>query len=157
MEIAMSTRQNTAYCGIYCPDCIHFRNRYSHMARELEDHLKEIEFDRYAEISSPFGQGLSNWKQFAEVLHELAGTQCNNPCRPGDGCSGKPCKIMLCCQQKGFEGCWECPDTSGCDKFDFLEPRCGQMPRKNIEKIKKHGMENWIENRHHFYIWQKNR
>lgn len=151
----MSAKDKTAYCGIYCPDCIHFQNEYSSIAEKLENHLKKNEFDKYAEIDSPFGEGFKNWKQFAEVLNTLANTKCNTPCRPGGGCSGKPCKIMECCQEKGFEGCWECSELGDCEKFDFLEPRCGQMPKNNIREIQKSGLKNWTEKRHNFYIWQK--
>ncbi|WP_027721024.1 DUF3795 domain-containing protein [Maridesulfovibrio zosterae] len=148
-------KDRTAYCGIYCPDCIHFKNDYSKLAKKLEDHLKDIEFDKYAEIDSPFGKGFKNWKKFSEVLATLANTKCNIPCRPGGGCSGVPCKIMNCCLEKNYEGCWECSDYEGCEKFDFLEPRCGQMPKSNIHEIKKNGMDCWPGRRHKFYIWQK--
>ncbi len=62
---------------------------------------------------------------------------------------------MECCQEKGFEGCWECSELDDCEKFDFLEPRCGQMPKNNIREIQKSGLKNWTEKRHNFYIWQK--
>lgn len=151
----MNAKDKTAYCGIYCPDCIHLHNQYSTLSQELLTHLKKIEFDKYASIESPFGAKFTHWDKFSTVLHKLASTQCENPCRPGGGCSGTACKIMMCCQEKEFEGCWECNDVEQCDKFDFLEPRCGQMPKNNILKIKTHGIENWTDKRANFYIWQK--
>ena len=151
----MEVKDQTAYCGIYCPDCIHLHNKYSGLASELKEHLQEIGFDKYASINSPFGEEFTHWDEFSTVLHKLSTTQCESPCRPGGGCSGKPCKIMECCQEKDFAGCWECNDVEQCDKFDFLEPRCGDMPKRNIREIKKHGMENWADKRANFYIWQK--
>jgi len=151
----MEIEDKTAYCGIYCPDCIHLHNTYSILARNLQTHLREIGFEQYAAIESPFGQGFRYWNEFAKVLETLATTQCSRPCRPGGGCSGKPCGIMRCCREKGYPGCWECDELDACDKFGFLAPRCGDMPKNNLREIKKHGLENWEDRRHRFYIWQK--
>lgn len=151
----MTSKENTAYCGIYCPDCIHYQNKYNELAHDLEKHLMEINFADYAKIESPFGQGFSPWNEFSKILNTLANTKCNIPCRSGGGCSGKPCEIMECCMKKGFEGCWDCSEIKECKKFVFLEPRCGEMPKKNIQEIKIHGIENWTSKRHNFYIWQK--
>ncbi|WP_156921705.1 DUF3795 domain-containing protein [Desulfovibrio inopinatus] len=151
----MTTKNNTAYCGIYCPDCLHLHNQYSTLARQLEEHLVALGFDKYASIESPFGQGFRHWQEFADVLHTLATTQCERPCRSGGGCSGKPCAIMECCLDKGFEGCWECDGLDDCDKFDFLSPRCGSMPKDNLREIQQHGLDGWESRRHPFYVWQK--
>ncbi|SDL08742.1 Protein of unknown function [Maridesulfovibrio ferrireducens] len=151
----MKSKKNTACCGIYCPDCIHYKNKYSVYALLLKEHLIEINFDKYAKIKSPFGEQFQKYDEFEEVLNALAGTECNWACRVGGGCSGVPCKIMECCFSNEYEGCWDCPEVEGCDKFDFLAPRCGQMPKNNIRKIQKFGLQHWIEHRDNFYIWQK--
>ena len=151
----MDSQHETAYCGIYCPDCIHYKNKYSIYARQLKNELENIEFDKYAEIDSPFGAQFKKYKEFREVLDALSDTQCDKTCRVGGGCSGNPCKIMECCLSKKYEGCWECNETDECEKFDFLQPRCGKMPKNNIEKIRKNGIKNWIELRDKFYIWQR--
>ena len=151
----MDSKNETAYCGIYCPDCIHFKNRYSEYAHQLKNELEEIEFDQYAAIDSPFGTQFREYDAFKNVLNALAETQCNKTCRVGGGCSGIPCKIMECCVSRNYEGCWECDESDGCEKFDFLQPRCGEMPKNNIRKIKKYGIQNWAELRDKFYIWQK--
>ncbi len=151
----MEVKDQTAYCGIYCKDCIHLNNEYSELAKGLQKHLKEIEFDKYAAIDSEFGKEFKPWDKFSIVLSKLSDTQCEKPCRSGGGCSGKPCKIMECCQDKNFAGCWECSDIEQCDKFDFLEPRCGDMPKMNIREIRKYGIDNWVDKRANFYIWQK--
>lgn len=151
----MNPKDATAYCGIYCLDCIHFRNRYSEYARQLKDELEQIEFDQYAAIDSPFGAQFGKYDAFKEVLKVLAETQCDKTCRVGGGCSGTPCEIMECCVSRNYEGCWECSETDECDKFDFLQPRCGEMPKNNIRKIHKHDIQNWADMRDKFYIWQK--
>ena len=151
----MGIKDKTAYCGIYCPDCIHLHNAYSGKARDLQKTLNEIEFGQYASIDSPFGLEFKHWDEFAQMLNALANTQCENPCRPGGGCSGKPCEIMECCQNKGFAGCWECSEMESCDKFNFLGPRCGDTPKKNLREIKVHGLDSFADKRHNFYVWQK--
>lgn len=152
----MDPQNGTAYCGIYCPDCIRYKNKYSKHASQLKAELKKIEFDKYAEIDTPFGANFRKYEKFTEVLNELVQSQCGNPCRAGGGCSGNPCKIMDCCISKSFEGCWECTELEECGKFDILQPRCGETPKNNIRMIKKHGIRNWVNQRGKFYIWQNN-
>ena len=40
----------TAYCGLYCGDCVRYRSKASDLARELINELKNTEFDKYAEL-----------------------------------------------------------------------------------------------------------
>jgi len=145
----------TAYCGIYCPECIRYANRFEAHARHLKEELEKVAFHKYAAVDSPFGANFSHYTEFSDVLDGLAESGCQKPCRVGGGCSGTPCKIMECCLSKGFEGCWECDEVDGCDKFDLIEPRCGEMPKNNIRAIKKHGIQDWIAFRSPFYIWQQ--
>lgn len=151
----MSDKENTAACGIYCPDCIWLRNKLSPLAAELLTELERVGFDKYAGIKSPFGSPLRGFEQCRGVLGFVAGMQCAQPCRTGGGCSGKPCDIMKCCQEKGFEGCWLCQDYQDCEKFTVLLPRCGKMPRHNLDRIAKLGVEKWSDARMPFYIWQQ--
>jgi len=124
-------------------------------ARQLKKELEDIEFDKYAEIDSPFGAQFKKYTEFRKILDALSKTQCDKTCRVGGDCSGDACKIMECCLSKRYEGCWECSELDECEKFDFLQPRCGDMPKDNIRKIRKHGIKNWIELRDKFYIWQR--
>ncbi|MTI79641.1 MAG: DUF3795 domain-containing protein [Firmicutes bacterium] len=143
----------TAHCGIYCGDCIHYKNKHSKLASDLKRELERVGFDKYADIKSPFGEDLRYYKEFISVLNSLANHYCNDPCRTGNGCSSTTCKIIKCCQSKKIIGCWECRQIDSCEKFEFLEPRCGNMPKNNLKKIKKFGLDNWIEYRDQFYIW----
>ncbi|VFQ45788.1 DUF3795 domain-containing protein [Desulfoluna butyratoxydans] len=145
----------TAYCGIYCPDCIRYHNRFEAHAQHLKEELEKVAFHKYAAVDSPFGASFSHYNEFSEVLDALAESGCKKPCRVGGGCSGTPCKIMECCLSRKYEGCWECDEVDACDKFDLLEPRCGEMPKKNIRTIKQHGPQDWIAFREPFYIWQQ--
>jgi hypothetical protein len=62
---------------------------------------------------------------------------------------------MECCVSRGYEGCWECTELEECNKFKILETLCGEMPKNNVRKIKEHGIQNWVNLRDKFYIWQK--
>ena len=143
----------TACCGIYCGDCIHYKNNHSKLASHLKNELDAVGFNKYAEIESPFGDDFKNYKEFIKVLDALVKNYCNNPCRVGNGCSSIPCEIFKCCQENGLKGCWECIRVDSCKKFSFLEPRCGNMPKNNLKKIKKFGIDNWLEHRDKFYVW----
>ena len=150
----MNPQNESAYCGIFCPDCIRYKNKYTEHASQLKAELEEVKFDKYAEIDTPFGANFRKYEEFSEVLNELVKSQCDNPCRVGGGCSGNPCKIMECCISKHFEGCWECSELDDCDKFDILTPRCGETPKNNVKLIKQHGIQNWVPLKGKFYIWK---
>jgi len=151
----MNPLEKTAYCGIFCPDCIRYKNEYSDCASQLKSRLMNVEFEKYAKVDTPFGANFNKYDVFMEVLDALSSAQCSNPCRVGGGCSGEQCEIMKCCLSRGFDGCWDCGEVAGCDKFTILAPRCGEMPKNNILKIKKHGMNDWAAFRDNFYIWQE--
>ncbi len=151
----MNIRYKTAYCGIYCPDCILYQNEYSPVAAQLKELLSNTEMRDYAAVASPFGTDFKDYPAFEKILGALAEVQCEKTCRVGGGCSGTPCEIMKCCYSKGFGGCWECEDVEECDKFDFLTPRCGDMPKNNIRTIKVRGIKYWEKDRDKFYVWQK--
>jgi len=117
--------------------------------------LKRVDFERYSSIKSPFGVELEYHEEFLSVLNFIAKNNCSQPCRKGGGCGGHPCKIMKCAEGKKIECCWQCEKIEDCDKFDILEPRCGDTPKQNLKKIKKLGYEDWIKERGPFYIWQQ--
>ncbi len=145
----------TACCGVYCADCMWYRNNFSNFADELMDKLEQVNFERYASVKSPFGTELEYYREFIDILKFIARNDCTEPCRTGNGCGGNPCKIMKCAEEKNYEGCWECADFKECKKFDILTPRCGDTPYKNLLKIMELGIDNWVEERGPYYIWQK--
>jgi hypothetical protein len=154
-EKTMKGKDLTACCGVYCPDCIWYHNNFSAQAKKLKDRLKQVDFDRYASVKSPFSPELEYYPEFLAVLNFIARNDCLEPCRKGGGCAGNPCKIMKCADEKKLEGGWQCEEMKDCEKFDILTPRCGDTPYKNLMKIKELGYENWIKEKGPYYIWQK--
>ena len=150
----MKTEEKTlaAYCGLYCGDCIRYQSKASELARALKAELQRLKFNKYAEVKSIFVDELKNYKECVEVLDAIADLQCNNTCR-GGGCPTFECKIIECCNKKELLGCWECIEFENCKELDFLEPFHGDLPKKNLRKIKELGLEKWLEHREKFFKW----
>ena len=150
----------TAYCGLYCGDCIRYRSRAADLARDLLSELQDTEFAKHAEIKSGSTKQFNTVKQFehygecCEVLVAIIALQCNNPCRAGGGCPTFSCAILECCRKKSFEGCWECDEFEGCGKFESLESIHGDSPQKNLKKLRELGLDRWAEHRYPPYVWQ---
>ena len=143
----------TAYCGLYCGDCIRYRSKAADLARELENELQKVKFDGYAEVKSTSVKEFGYYKEFCRVLDVIAKLKCDTPCRAGgDGCL-QPCEIKECVQSKNLEGYWKCNEFERCEKFEFLKPFHGDTPHKNLRKIKEYGFDRWVEHREKFYVW----
>ena len=116
----------TAYCGLYCGDCIRFRSRVSDLAGELATELQATEFDKYADIKSSAVKQMNavknfdHYREFYEVLEAIAALQCNTPCRTSGGCPTFSCQILECCKKKEYEGCWQCNAFKYCDKLELI-------------------------------------
>ena len=145
-------RNLTAYCGLYCGDCIRYKSKASNLAHDLREELKRAQFDKYAEVKSISVDEFKNYKECLEVLDAIVELQCNNTCR-GGGCPTFSCKIIECCTTKGLAGCWQCDEFEQCKEHEFLEPFHGDLPKKNLRKIRALGLEKWLEHREKFFKW----
>lgn len=143
----------TAYCGLYCGDCIRYRSIAADLARNLGNELQEVKFDKYAEVKSASVKEFKHYKECLEVLGVIAKLKCDTPCRAGGDGRSNSCEIKKCVQSKDFEGCWECDEFEICEKFEFLKPFHGDTPQKNLRKIKEYGLDRWVEHREKFYLW----
>ena len=143
----------TAYCGLYCGDCIRYKSRFADLARDFGNELQKTIFDKYAEAKSASVKEFGHYEEFREVLDAMVKLKCDAPCRAGgDGCV-QPCEIKACVQLKGLEGCWQCDEFEACGKFEFLKPICGNTPQENLRRIKNHGLDGWVEQRGKYYPW----
>jgi len=144
----------TAYCGLYCGDCIRYRSRAADLARGLLNELRTTEFGKYAGIKSRSMKELESYEQCCQVLEVIIELQCPQPCRVGGGCPTFSCEILVCCQSQGYQGCWECSNFEECEKFEFLNKYHGDTPVQNLRKIRELGVGRWVKYRQKFFVWQ---
>jgi hypothetical protein len=149
----MKERDLTAYCGLYCEDCIRYQSRASELADELFKEMEKTKFTEYANVKRSHKKEFENFDTFIPLLKAISEIKCERPCRlGGDGCEGE-CEIIKCVRGKGFEGCWECVDFESCDKLSFLKPFHADAPLNNLRKIKEMGIEYWAKYREKCYPW----
>lgn len=74
--------------------------------------------------------------------------RCNKGCRSGGG--NPACKVRGCCVKKGIDGCWECGDFESCGKLEFLKPIHEDACLKNLKKIKKAGVDGFINGKRYW-------
>ncbi|MCX6012001.1 MAG: DUF3795 domain-containing protein [Chloroflexi bacterium] len=139
-----------AYCGLCCQDCFGYKGIVADLARDLRKELRASKFKRFADFSSnqSFGKVYKDYDKCYEVLGAMVKFSCHKGCRSG---GGNPfCKIRNCCQKSSFEGCWQCPDYETCEKLHFLIPVHQDAHLKNLRKIKKQGIEVFLESPHNW-------
>lgn len=153
--LAKDCRKLTAYCGLYCGDCILSNQRFFELIDELDVLLQEIKFSNYAEFKSKRSNVFHKYPDFISVLREIKKLKCNPQCYEGPcsklGC-GSDCTIRKCVIDKGYEGCWECKSYMTCDdlvKHKDFHPGLEQ----NLDMIKKYGINNWVNKRGKHYNW----
>jgi len=130
-----------AYCGLYCGDCFGYKGKVADLARDLRKELRQAKFEE-AVKGIPFKE-FQHYNECYEVLGAMVRLRCKSACRGG---GGNPfCKIRKCCQTKDVEGCWECGDFETCGKLDFLKVNHGDAHIKNLRKIKKQGIDEFLK------------
>jgi hypothetical protein len=154
MALNNSQAELTAYCGLYCGDCIRYESKITELASDLKEELHKVRFGDYASVKRKQVKDFDNYENFLLVIDAIKNLQCYTPCRNGgDGCI-RSCEIKACVLAKGFAGCWECDKLTGCEKFEFLKSFSGNLPKENARKIRKYGLSKWAEHRSKFYSWQ---
>lgn len=135
-----------AYCGLYCGDCFSYQGKIADLARDLRKELRGAKFDRIVE-GLPFKE-FQNYQVCYEVLGAMVRLRCKNACRDG---GGNPfCKIRKCCQKNEYEGCWECEEFADCKKLDFLRTGHVDAHLKNLRKIKKQGIDDFLSGKRYW-------
>jgi hypothetical protein len=151
---ASSEAELTAYCGLYCGDCVRFRSKTTQLAKDLKSELQAVQFDKYAAVKSAAVKELEHYNECLEVLDAVVKLGCDTPCRAGgEGCLQR-CEVKSCVKSKHIDGCWECDELEECEKFEFLRPVHGDSTKSNLRKIKEYGLDNWAKHRRKFYAWQ---
>ncbi len=140
--------ESLGYCGLCCKDCFFHKGEIADLAKELRRKLREAKLNKnYLEFSK-FAREFKDYPTCYNVLGAMVRMRCRKMCRGG---GGPPfCRIRRCCQDKGLEGCWECKDFETCKKLDFLKPTHGDAHIKNLRKIKKVGVEEFLRGKRYW-------
>ena len=154
INMSLNPKDLTAYCGLYCGDCIRFRSMAAVLSIDLLEELDRTRFGEYAKVKSHVNPELEYYDEAVKVLETIVSLQCSRPCRIGGGCPTFSCEIMKCCLEKGLEGCWQCNEFENCDKFDFLKCYHGDNPVRNLRAIRESGPDGWLEHRQSFFAWE---
>jgi len=144
-----------AYCGLYCGDCFAHEGKIADLARDLRKELRAVRFDKTAEFLSnlSFFKVFENYKQCYKILGAMVRFRCKKACKGG---GGPPfCKIRKCCQKKGIDGCWECEEFPTCEKLDFLKANHGDAHIKNLRKLRKKGVKEFLKGKKYWYVKPK--
>jgi hypothetical protein len=141
-----------AYCGLYCGECPNHTGKIADFARDLRKELRSVRFDKTAETLSEmsFFKVFNDYQQCYEVLGAMVKLRCKHACRNGGG--NPYCKIRKCCQKKGLEGCWLCSEFETCKKLDELSANHGAAHIKNLQKIKKKGIDEFLNGNKLWYV-----
>ena len=143
----------TAYCGLYCGDCIRFSCKASDLSDSLLDEIKKNHFLEYAEVKKNHTKEFKQFEILPTLLKAISKIKCEIPCRAGgDGCGGS-CPIIACVKTKNIDGCWDCDDFEKCSHLEFLIPFHGNSIKENLRLIQKYGITDWVEFREKCYPW----
>ena len=120
MNIMNDSAKYTAFCGLYCKDCIPTNRELFNLVERLRNLLDEANFEKYAELLAGKNTDMKEYATFRKFLESLQKLQCIHPCSEGpmaeSGCS-KSCAIRQCALQQELEGCWDCPGHPLCEKL----------------------------------------
>ena len=142
---------HTAYCGMFCGDCLVRTANISETANILLEKVTTEDFKTLVaglpKVIPQYGT-LAFYDQFLDVLTTISDLDCEHICREGEGIPH--CPIRSCCNEKGVEGCWICGQYKNCEKIDFLCRIHAEAPIKNMDIIKESGMEAFLGGEKYF-------
>jgi hypothetical protein len=143
----------TAYCGLYCADCIPSHKALFEAAEKLKEELEKCQFENYAEMKSRNNEVFGAYPAFEAVLSAITDLRCADTCVNGGG--NPNCRIRLCAREKGLKGCWECSGFEVCELLEPLATYHGDTPKFNLRLIRENGLENWAGKRGKHYLWDR--
>jgi hypothetical protein len=141
----------TAYCGLFCQDCIPSNAQLFRAVRDLLELSTQLRLDLYAQLKSNTNEAFSDYEVFAKVLSELATLQCPAPCRHGGGKAD--CPIRECARARRYFGCWECSVRRECELLLPLRRFHGETIDGNLDAIARDGLGGWADKRGRHYPW----
>jgi hypothetical protein len=142
----------TAYCGLYCKDCIPADPGLFQAIDKLEDMLDDLQLGKYAALKAKGSPAFADYPTFARVLHELKGLRCKALCTEG-GCK-EVCRIRDCVREKGLRGCWLCGKFEACELHEPLKTFHPALVH-NLRMINLYGPDDWSDKRGRHYNWSR--
>ena len=167
-------------CGLICFDCLFYRKDIYENAINLRNSIKTSQIDillesiaknetfnimadhlnaekeQFKKSFKPF----SKFADFMDVLDGLIELQCKTTCKEADGCAvgGKThaCDAVKCVQERGYKGCWECPENEDCRKLCFVKKAYGETIKENFETMITKGSKDITSRGNKYYAWQRN-
>jgi hypothetical protein len=147
---SMSDGAQTAYCGLFCGDCVIRRGKMAALSAEL---LREMENPEVQKLLKGLPKSMPDcFRAFDRiedargVLEAMLQLDCQRACKQGGGTTG--CAIRECCLKKGYEGCWCCQTMEGCETLAWLNP-CGSAYMLNLRTIRDRGMAAFLAGEKH--------
>lgn len=141
----------TAFCGLYCRDCIPSDWRLFELAGYLEAELARVRFEEYARLKTGADATFADYPAFLRVLGAIRGLECPAPCRSGGGKA--VCTVRDCVLARGLAGCWDCGERGTCRR---LAPLLEFHPNlaHHLDLIRQEGPGAWSAKRRGHYPWQ---
>ncbi len=144
-------KEQLAYCGFYCGDCLGFTGVIADAAKDFKITLDKFQFDQTAKCVFP--DQLHNYDRFYEMIKFMTGLKCPMICRQRQD-PDVTCEVRKCCIDKGFYACYECNDFETCDKLkSLMDGLHYESSSKNLKSIREMGLEGWLAKgkRHHYW------
>ena len=145
-------RDLVTYCGLYCDDCMARQGKVADLATDLKGELRSAGFERFVEVVSdvPMFEALKKYPEFSAVLDLLTNSRCEKSCKEGG--ANPECEVRLCCKEKEIEGCWVCGEFLDCEKLKFLEGVHGIAHIRNLRRLKRKGVGEFVKGKRDWYV-----
>lgn len=170
-------------CGLVCCDCLFHKEEIYETARRLKEAIAANQLDKFLALCSSrqtwtamgehlglepgesedtLGRQFAAFEQlptFMHVLDALINLHCKSTCREAGGCQiggvRHECLALQCLKERGYEGCWQCGEVSGCDKLAFLKAGYGSVIEENLRTAREKGPEAVQLRGDKYYAWQR--
>lgn len=147
----MSDNEYTAYCGLYCNDCIPSDSSLFMAAEALRDRLQNRKFEEYAKLKASSNKTFTRYDEFSKLLQEIINLKCSSPCRHSGGKAD--CPVRNCAQNKNYRGCWECDNRFECELLAPLRKFHSNLDY-HLTIISQLGENDWSTHRKEHYFWE---
>jgi hypothetical protein len=126
MEAFEAVKDQMGPCGISCARCDLGNGTVAESAKKIKDYLQNYGISQWAPLV-PGGSEVDFDRLFRSLDWVYSSIGCLG-CEKGGG--PPDCTIRSCAKERGYDICSECPDLSGCGKFEWLGEYAGALKDK---------------------------